>query len=345
MARPELSVWLADAGKDGPSVGESIPPDSSALLKRLGVLDRFLSDGHQRCLGSASAWGSSTLGYNDFVLNPHGTGWHLDRPLFDAMMRERAQMCGARLLSGRSVRGAEQLAGRTVIAVQNGAGQRQALSARFVVDATGSSAVLARLLGARHRWHDRLVLASAFFQAAPGNAGSQLSLLEAAPIGWWYCAGLPGERIIVTLASDPGQLRSHQAARWPAWVAALAATQHVAPRLAGSSLQSGRLATLRASSRRLDRIAGAGWLAVGDAAASCDPLAAQGIYQSLQGGLAARTAVCDQLDTGAMPTGYAAAVAAEFAQYLDNHRYLYSLENRFEAAPFWQRRHSATLAA
>jgi hypothetical protein len=36
---------------------------------------------------------------------------------------------------------------------------------------------------------------------------------------------------------------------------------------------------------------------------------------------------------------------AEFAQYLDNHRYLYGLENRFEAAPFWQRRHSATLAA
>ena len=341
--RPDLTVWLAGVPHGRPPVGESIPPDTRPLLDRLGVLAEFLADGHQPCLGSASAWGSPALGHNDFLTNPYGTGWHLDRARFERLLLDRARSGPARVLAGWTVRTvARQAAGLIRFTLESAGESPLVGTAGFVVDATGSTASIARRLTAEHRWHDRLVLATAFFRAPPSAPPSRLTVLEAAEDGWWYLAGLPGDLLPVAFASDPEHFRDAGAARWPAWVQGLADTRHIAARLAGSRLLSSELVTLSASSRRLDPIAGAGWLAVGDAACSYDPLSAQGIHQALHTGLAAAEAICTALTgPGLLCAGYAAQVAAEFEEYLANHRHLYAAEQRFIDSPFWQRRTAA----
>lgn len=57
-------------------IGESIPPDTRRLFARLGLLEAFEREGHEPCHGSCSSWGEDVLGYNDFTVNPHGTGYH-----------------------------------------------------------------------------------------------------------------------------------------------------------------------------------------------------------------------------------------------------------------------------
>ncbi|HKS99304.1 MAG TPA: hypothetical protein VJT31_07225, partial [Rugosimonospora sp.] len=94
-------MYLVDPGDRRETVGETIPPDARLPLAQLGVWDAFLAQRHLPCLGSCSSWGSDTLGYNDFVLNPQGHGWHLDRPRFDALLREAAVKTGVTLLAAR----------------------------------------------------------------------------------------------------------------------------------------------------------------------------------------------------------------------------------------------------
>ena len=80
-------ILLAEASHfETARIGESIPPDSRQLLAELDVLTEFLAENHEPCLGSCSSWGSEQLGHNDFLLNPYGYGWHLDRTRFDIFL-------------------------------------------------------------------------------------------------------------------------------------------------------------------------------------------------------------------------------------------------------------------
>ncbi|MBL4772212.1 MAG: hypothetical protein JKX98_00955 [Alcanivoracaceae bacterium] len=53
------------------------------LFKQLNIWQEFLSDNYDPCLGNRSVWGHSELGYNDYLFNPMGHGWHLNRQKFD----------------------------------------------------------------------------------------------------------------------------------------------------------------------------------------------------------------------------------------------------------------------
>jgi 2-polyprenyl-6-methoxyphenol hydroxylase-like FAD-dependent oxidoreductase len=85
------TVVLAESGTyEIDRIGESVPPDIRRLFTRLGLLEAFEREDHQRCYGSCSSWGDEVLGHNDFTVNPNGTGFHLDRRRFDAYTWSRA---------------------------------------------------------------------------------------------------------------------------------------------------------------------------------------------------------------------------------------------------------------
>ena len=84
----EKVLVVESSAYEQPRIGESIPPDSRHLFAELGLLEAFLAEGHEPCLGSCSSWGADELGYNDFLFNPYGNGWHLDRRRFDAFLAD-----------------------------------------------------------------------------------------------------------------------------------------------------------------------------------------------------------------------------------------------------------------
>lgn len=336
-------VVLVDQGLPGrrPPVGESVPPDTRLLLGRLGAWPAFVAGGHDNCVGSASAWGSDVVGHNDFVCNPHGTGWHLDRARFDASLREHAVGAGAELRRpfrvDRATAEGEHLA-------LHACGQ-PAIAARFVVDASGQGAHIARMLGARRNVHHRLTCAAAILALPPGSPLNRMTLLEAVEYGWWYAARVPGDRASALVVVDPADLRRRALHTADGWLAHMRSTRHLADALHGAAIDAAGVHVHAAPSALLDPCAGDVWVAVGDAASAFDPLSSQGIHKALADGLAVAPAIVKRLDGDSDAlAAYSAAVAVRFEGYQRDRLHFYAMEQRWPDAPFWRDRRSPSEA-
>ncbi len=327
-------------------IGESIPPDTRHLLARLGLLDRFLADGHETCLGSCSSWGDDELGYNDFVCSPFGNGWHLDRRRFDLLLADAVRERGLELRTRtRFLEALEHGENGAMLRLKGVGGENGRISARFVVDATGRRSLYARRLGARRRDLDRLVSVTAFFELPEASRFARLTLLEAVEYGWWYTARLPDRRIVVAVATSHDLHKAHHFDRESVWLDALRGTRHFVDLLSDCRLVADSLMVGTAPSFILDRVYGSHWLAVGDAASSYDPISSQGIYKALADGLAGGRAIAARLsgDTEALPE-HQARVERRFEDYERQRAYFYDIERRWEDAPFWRERRACTLA-
>jgi flavin-dependent dehydrogenase len=318
--------------------GESVPPDILLALDRLGLTATFRTDGHCPCPGSVSVWGATKPGHNDFILNPHGPAWHLDRPRFEAMLRMRAQETGASIWTATrpvAVQGADD--GYVVTLRHRSHGMRR-VHVAWVLDATGCAAWFARRQGAARCTHDRMVAIVRLATIGSGTLTAQ-TLVEATAHGWWYCARLPQDRIVTVLVTDQQHARSCRHADYAGWRELLAATTLLAPRLAACRLDQEQFHTHPVTSAMLDRVEADRWLAIGDAAAALDPIAAQGIFKALADAADAAEVIAAAAGRGpAPPWSYTQRVATRFEDYLANRAYLYGLERRWADAPFWRQR-------
>jgi geranylgeranyl reductase family protein len=78
------------------------------------------------------------------------------------------------------------------------------------------------------------------------------------------------------------------------------------------------LPSLDASSWRGNRVAGDGWMAVGDAAGLVDPITGEGLYYAMRSGdLAARTILEDSCATAGLPAAYRAVLRRDFMSDLE----------------------------
>jgi flavin-dependent dehydrogenase len=313
-----LERALSPAGQPG----ESLPPEARVPLAALGVWEGFLADGHRPALGNRAVWGADVDRCKDFLFNPYGNGWHIDRYRFDVMLQRAAEAAGAVMHCGinRTETAREDFLWRVSWRDQTGA---HTAMARFVADATGRARRLARRLGVVVRRYDRLI-GWAGCMPVRGRADCT-TLVEAVPHGWWYSVPLPSARHMVAFMSDPGVLPPKN---FP---------PHISLRV-GNGVWKPRAAA--AGSSCLVETAGAGWVAVGDAAAAHDPLSAQGIMRALMSGLRAAEAVTSALAGRCQALErYAEMQRWAYEAYLIERRDYYRAEGRWPMHSFWSRRH------
>lgn len=330
---------IDDGGPADMRIGECVPPDIRRPLHELGLLEAFLNERHEPCLGSCSSWGDVRIGYNDFLLNPLGHGWHLDRCRFDEFLLARAEAAGTEVWhSHRCIAAAGDEHG-LCLNVQRPDGLLVRVNAEVVVDASGLAAAVGRRCGARHAFDDRLIALCAVLDMADAAPMSRLTHLEATEYGWWYSARVPGERIVVSLTSDARVVRELRLNEPDEWQKRLCATRHVARLPSASSFSGRRLHRVPCPSVRLDPPAGPRWLAVGDAAMVFDPLLATGIQKALINALTAADVVDARLggDTHIMDH-YRDDLDRRWREYLDMRHSLYGLETRWPQEPFWANR-------
>jgi flavin-dependent dehydrogenase len=317
---------------DGVRLGETLPPEAAPLLHRLGVWEAFARAGHLPSPGIVSVWGGEGPYENDFIFNPYGNGWHLDRRRFDDLLATAVEERGGSVCRAARVLGCSRDAsGRWQVAVRAG-GHTAHLEASFLVDATGRASWLARRCGARRLVWDRLVGVVGLLPA--GGDGDVRTLLEAAEQGWWYSARIPGERLVVAYMTDVDLLPEAPRDLDCFWASHLRQTEHTRRRV-GAAAAPGGLRTVAADSYRMDRVTGEGWLAVGDAAMAWDPLSSQGIRKALASGVAAAQAIAGRSEG---LEAYAARVAQDFEQYRRLHGHFYGQVRRWRASAFWRRR-------
>jgi len=332
LARHGARVLLVDAVAPGShKVGEALPGAALRLLRALHLPLPEAGGPHTPICGTLAAWGSDDLATTDFLRDRDGAGWRLDRFRFDASLRTAAVTSGASWCAA------------WVAAVgRDGAVWRLRLStgetanARWLIDATGRRAVLARRLGSRRMRDLRLV---ALYGVGRPGAPPQFSrtVVEAVPRGWWYAAYLPSGAPVAGLHVGP-----HDAARLgaqgAAWRAALTETRHIAALLQVDRLDR-PLRPLDAGGSRLDRFVGDGWVACGDAALAFDPVSGQGMFAALYGGMMAGRGVAAALggDPQAI-AAYAEQMERVRRAYRAQWMQAYRSEQRWPDAPFWAAR-------
>lgn len=338
LARSGVVVALLDAGaKRHPPVGETLPPAVRPALDRLGLRAALSTEGHLPSIGSWSAWGGAEPWGHDQIFNRFGHGWHIDRRRFDALLREAARAAGASVAVGASVVASDRLAG---------GGYRMRLddgteiTASIVLDASGRSACFARQRGVRRRALDRLVaLVGYVVRRSDAEAEPAATLVEATADGWWYSAPLPQDRLVTICMSDADLVRGIGVST-ERWLERLSAATHTGARALryGAGL-AGPPVVVPASSSRLERFGDIDWLAVGDAAATQDPLSSEGILVAIESGLEAAAAAARVLRGDRDGLAVAAAQReTRWQAYLDQLGRHYKMERRWPDAPFWQRR-------
>ncbi|MFL6195962.1 MAG: FAD-dependent monooxygenase [Thermoanaerobaculia bacterium] len=333
------AVVIEASAYGGFRVGETVPAGLRAVLRDLGAWETFAAAGHLPSAGNASAWGSGDLGVRDSLFDVQGSGWHLDRARFDADLAAEAERAGAFIRTRTRLTGCARQGHGWSLDLQTPDGPRR-INAPFLIDATGRAAFVARRCGARRLHRDRLVAAFAVF-AWPEEPGHLHTLVEAAEDGWWYAARLPDDQAMVSWMSDSDLVHRAGLHQRGPWTEKLGRTRYVREMLAGASLHSD-VAVRSAASHGLDRAAGEGWLAVGDAASAFDPLTSAGIVAGLRSGLEAATAVDRCLGgDGAALDSYDGRLRTRFHQYLQGRREQYAREGRWPESPFWRRRSAA----
>lgn len=344
LARGGGRVLLLEEGRPGGfKVGEGLPPVGRPLLRELGVLERFLEAGHLPSYGNVSAWGSPGLKSLDFIFDPNGHGWHLDRARFDAALREAATAAGAEVRMGVKLAATERQGHGwclRLVPAQAEEGEK-VVGCDWLIDATGRRSAIARRYGAARLHDDALVAFFARFRpAVAGTDRDSRTMIEATPEGWWYAARVPsGERVVAWLTdadlADRATLLSPEG-----FVSWLEGTQHLRTVLAahGYTLQE-RPRGADAGSARLERFVGDGWLAAGDAALSFDPLSSQGILNALYTGMRAGRALAAHLSGEERALeGYVALLERIHQTYQRNRTSFYGDEQRWVDRPFWARR-------
>ncbi len=291
------------------SRAEMLPPAAGPVLARLGIaeiVERSVS------LGPAlSLWEGERPETRDHGMGLHPPAISIDRRDLDRQLRARAAALGVEIKALR-VKRVAGCAGDWRVTL-SGAGGGEDVRARFLLDATGRAAQVARRLGARLHFGQPLVART--WQVPP--ACYPRLVVEATPSGWWYALPLTNGGGTLGFVSSPN-------------------AEVASPTLLASPPEGMAPACWDARMARLVPLAGDGWLAAGDAAAAFDPIASQGLFTALSGGFFAGNAAADALSGNAdAPLVFANLIARTAAR---THRAT-PLQYAFarQDSPFWRR--------
>lgn len=353
--------WLAQRGKrvalversrfDAMRVGESLAPAIQPLLVELGLWDAFLKLKPLPSFGTRSHWGEEEPLVHSHVMNPWGSGWHVDRLAFDQMLAKAACESGAVPFFETALVRCDGSSQGWVLKLRDRArGQQKSdpfeLRSQIVIDATGRTARLATQVGAQRMLLDNLVAVAAQFDDVDISREGFV-LVETTADGWWYSAPVPGGGssggMMAMIMTDSDLCGHSRLATNPVWASKLNTAPATHARVGGRHLRWGPR-VFSAYSQRLQRSERQrSWLAVGDAALSVDPISGSGAVRALRSaraGAETALALLESHDANAIEA-YESQCDFECMAYLKERAMYYGLERRWEKNAFWARRAAA----
>ena len=281
-------------------VGESLLPYSLPIFERLGVLEKVRRAGFQEKYG-AFFWndmtgeGTRPVIFRDAFNDRHPMAYQVKRADFDRLLLEHAAECGAEVRQETGVEDVLFEGWRAVgVRAQSKGGQVEEIRARAVVDASGQGAFLSKKLGTR-RFDSKLKRAALFghYEGIRWPEGHQRGdILLPIDHGVWYW--------IIPFSDGTASV----GAVFEPSIARQAGAPTLEERFDWLLARSPRMPTLLAGSRRVSKVfsisdysatsakmAGNGYVLVGDAATFLDPVFSTGVFLALATGERAARAV------------------------------------------------------
>ena len=350
VARMGASVVLLERDRfPRPHVGESLLPATVPILEELGVRDAIESAGFLKKWGATMLWGSGAEPWSWYFREtseryPHS--YQVSRPEFDQLLLENSRAHGVDVREGhRALEVCFEEGRATGVRYEGGKDGEGLLQARFVVDASGQSGLIAHRLGLRQfdSFFRNLAVYGYFEDVERLSEPDETNIfIESHDEGWCWTIPLLGGQSSVGVVLDSeraqGRINAETVDRFfQEQIARAPRTQEL---LSGGKLVSGPFA-VKDWSYVSDHVVGDGYVLVGDAACFVDPLFSSGVHLAMSSGVLAAAYITSTLRDPEL--GEAAAPVYQqlyYTQYGHFHELakLFYSSNRTVDSYFWEAR-------
>ena len=289
-------------------IGESLIPETYWVLKRLNMLPKMQRSHFVKKYSvqfvNASGKLSAPFYFHDNMPHECSQTWQVVRSEFDQMMLENAREHGVDAHEGVHVLDVVFDKDRAVgITVKDTDGSRREVRARVVVDASGQAALLQNRF--KLRVWDPILNKGAIWTYWQGayrdtgrDEGATMVLQTDNRNGWfWYIPQHDDVVSVGIVAPFDYLFKGRGANHEKTYLEEVDRCPAVKQRIAGAARVTGYFVT-RDYSYRSTRVAGDGWVLVGDAFGFLDPLYSSGVLLALKSGELAAGAIVDGLERG-----------------------------------------------
>ncbi len=302
-AREGLSTLLVERD-EAPrfKIGESLMPETYDALVRMGALEKLKESNfvekHSVQFYARNGRASAPFYFKDEVPEERARTWQVRRADFDQMLFECARERGAECLRGLSVhdvvRDGAQVTG---VCLRDKEGCEAEVSLKVFIDGSGQSTVLGRHFDLGKKDYD-LRHASIFtwFKGAWRDEGvdeGATLILQTVPEGdsWFWYIPLPDDVVSIGVVGPAAAMKRSGKLPHEVFFEETRRCPEIRRRLEGA-VQCRPVDMVRDFSYQFERMAGDGWVLVGDAFSFIDPVYSSGVFLALHAGvMAADTAV------------------------------------------------------
>ena len=321
--------------------GESLNPDIKSYLLFLNIWNDFVKDNHLKSFGNLSSWGNNIIKENNFFFHPNTYGYHIDRQKFNKMFIDAAKQHGAQYLSPL-FKTIDKDSAIFKLKIFDHNNFRIIIDSKIMIDATGRARWFSLREGMYIKTFDHLCGYICFLKSQSKNDTHPMTLIESSPNGWWYTALLPNKVRVVAFFTDYNLPFSKYLKTIDGWKKVLNKTQYVRKIIDDYEydIYLGPYAIL-SNSTRLEKVSGDNWLAIGDAAATFDPLSSNGVINAIDDAIDVSNMIKKHLEKEEnLFDSYNSNVVKKFNNYLHKRSFYYSKEKRWRNSLFWKRNQS-----
>ncbi len=349
---PELRVQIFDqaSGHHPDDLGESLPPQTNAGLRKLLLWQPFIDGTPQKQHAYHSSWGTPDLNAFDFFATTSGPGWQINKNSFRKLFKDA--LSNADIPHTILNKTPKISLNDNTVKIKNADNDELMCSCRFIIDATGRRFLMARQHKTKLQHFDRLCMYYLKFELDKNAEGFYGPLVESCPLGWWFSTqirstsrGASKPQLLVGLFTDTDIASDHSLKLAAQWNAQLESSRYTVDRIRSQTTFSTNTnihpSIIGARSTIPATTSGDQWISIGDSAGTYDPLSGQGNYKAISHGLQAGEAIVDLMHSNNRNKleKYTNSINNNYQQYLVRKREYYSIEQRWKSCTFWRRRH------
>jgi flavin-dependent dehydrogenase len=313
-------------------VGESLIPQFWKYCDLAQVSGKILAEGFVQKQGGTVIWDGviRQAAFRDFGYTRPAL--HIERDRFDLILLDHARSCGARIFEQVTATdvNVDHSGQATVTCRVAGGDADERIACRFVIDASGQSALIGRKLGIREH-DDEYPFMSVWgyftnsrYVALDGRAHDFAELPKTPPTtfvsstgNWGWCWHIPLREITsVGLVVPLEQMKNEKAgdeALQAYFLRRCAEIPYLNRLLEPAKYCEGSLHVLRPYSYRPKRLCGPGFFLIGDAAAFIDPVLSEGCLLAMYSAHMAAWTIDRSLRDTSRTTEYQALFTRQFA--------------------------------
>jgi flavin-dependent dehydrogenase len=288
-------------------IGESLIPETYWVLERLGMLPKMQKSHFVKkySVQFVNASGKLSAPFYFWDNKPHECSqtWQVVRSEFDKMMLDNAREHGVDVHEGVRVLDVIFEGDRAVgVTIKGEDGSPREVRAKVVVDASGQVGLLQNRM--RLRVWDPLLNKGAIWTYWQGayrdtgrDEGATMVLQTANRKGWFWYIPQHDDMVSVGVVAPFDYLFKGRGKYADTYEQEVERCPAVKERVAKAERVTGYFAT-KDYSYRATRVAGDGWVMIGDAFGFLDPLYSSGVLLALRSGEMAADAICEGFEKG-----------------------------------------------